>query len=327
MTNSSNDGVTKDEQGMRISAVSRITGIPTDTLRAWERRYELVSPGRSGSAGRVYSRDDVHKLGLIKQLVDRGHAISNVAACSVEELNDLLALHGINSGKAESVDRPLRLLACGEVLSVTMKHDAVADPRIEVSGLYSSASSAAAAIDRGDADVLVLEYASLHKDTVNEIVDYYRRSRASSCVVIYAYSSSAILARLEKQGFLLRRAPLKTAALVESVLSSYEVNIDSPGAPGELLDLQNEPPRVSFSNEDLALLSSTESPIKCECPQHLADLILNLNRFELYSADCENRNEEDAALHNELYRVSGHARGILEKALHKVVEAEGLTLA
>ena len=326
MTNSNDEAVTKDEQGMRISAVSRITGIPTDTLRAWERRYELVSPGRSGSAGRVYSRDDVQKLSLIKQLVDRGHAISNVASCSVEELNDLLALHGINSGKSETVDRPLRLLACGEVLSVTMKHDAVADPRVETIGLFSSASSAAETIDSGDADVLALEYASLHKDTVNEIVDCFRRSRASRCVVIYAYSSSSILARLEKQGFILRRAPLKTAALVEAILSNYEVSIDSQNAAGELLDIQNEPPRVSFSNEDLALLSSTESPIKCECPQHLADLILNLNRFELYSADCENRNEEDAALHNELYRVSGHARGILEKALHKVIETEGLTL-
>ena len=39
----------------KIGAVSKITGIGTETLRAWERRYEAVVPGRSESGDRVYS--------------------------------------------------------------------------------------------------------------------------------------------------------------------------------------------------------------------------------------------------------------------------------
>ena len=44
-----------------IRAVSRLTGISVDTLRAWERRYEAVVPGR-GQRGRSYSDADVARL-------------------------------------------------------------------------------------------------------------------------------------------------------------------------------------------------------------------------------------------------------------------------
>ena len=50
----------------KIGAVSKITGIGTETLRAWERRYQAVVPGRSESGDRVYSSDDLNKLFLLK---------------------------------------------------------------------------------------------------------------------------------------------------------------------------------------------------------------------------------------------------------------------
>ena len=37
----------KHESNYRIGAVSRLTGIPPDTLRVWERRYDLITPMRS----------------------------------------------------------------------------------------------------------------------------------------------------------------------------------------------------------------------------------------------------------------------------------------
>ena len=54
-----------------IRAVARMTGISVDTLRAWERRYEAVSPARN-DRGRLYSDDDVARLQKLGELVKRG---------------------------------------------------------------------------------------------------------------------------------------------------------------------------------------------------------------------------------------------------------------
>jgi DNA-binding transcriptional MerR regulator len=73
-----------------IRAVSRLTGISVDTLRAWERRYEAVAPAR-GQRGRSYSESDVARLQRLGLLVRRGHAIGTIAALSDKALNQLVA--------------------------------------------------------------------------------------------------------------------------------------------------------------------------------------------------------------------------------------------
>jgi hypothetical protein len=66
--------------------------------------------------------------------------------------------------------------------------------------------------------------------------------------------------------------------------------------------------------------------IKCECPHHLVDLIMSLSAFEAYSAACESRSREDAALHAKLHAVTAHVRSLLEQALAEVVAVEGIEL-
>ena len=41
--------------GYRIKTVASLTGVPRNTLLAWERRYKFVSPVRSGNHYRLYS--------------------------------------------------------------------------------------------------------------------------------------------------------------------------------------------------------------------------------------------------------------------------------
>lgn len=82
-----------------IRAVSKLTGIPIDTLRAWERRYHAVTPSRD-ARGRVYSDADVTRLRLMNSVVLGGHAIGRVAGLSDAELRHL-------AGKgAERVGQP-----------------------------------------------------------------------------------------------------------------------------------------------------------------------------------------------------------------------------
>jgi DNA-binding transcriptional MerR regulator/methylmalonyl-CoA mutase cobalamin-binding subunit len=85
-----------------IRAVSRLTGLSLDTLRAWERRYKVVIPERT-DRGRLYSDAEIQRLMLLRDAVGRGHAIGQVAALSDAELREL----GKRSAEVELAHPPL----------------------------------------------------------------------------------------------------------------------------------------------------------------------------------------------------------------------------
>lgn len=76
-----------------IRAVSRLTGIGIDTLRAWERRYGAVTPARE-DRGRMYTDEDIARLRLLRDAVEHGHSIGRVAGLGDAELRDLAAAAG-----------------------------------------------------------------------------------------------------------------------------------------------------------------------------------------------------------------------------------------
>lgn len=55
-----------------VKHVSRMTGIPADTLRMWERRYGVVEPTRSGGGYRMYDETSVRRLAAMHALVVAG---------------------------------------------------------------------------------------------------------------------------------------------------------------------------------------------------------------------------------------------------------------
>ena len=71
-----------------IAAVSKLTGIGLDTLRAWERRYNAVTPVRAGR-GRVYTESDVNRLRLLRQAVEHGHPIGQAVLLTNSQLFQL----------------------------------------------------------------------------------------------------------------------------------------------------------------------------------------------------------------------------------------------
>lgn len=62
-----------------IRVVAELTGINPVTIRAWERRYELVRPTRTPGGHRLYSRLDVERLREAAALVAEGIAIGRAA--------------------------------------------------------------------------------------------------------------------------------------------------------------------------------------------------------------------------------------------------------
>lgn len=75
-----------------IGVVARRTGLSKDVLRVWESRYGVVEPARSDSGRRLYTEEDVERLGLLKAATSVGWSISEVAGRPVEELRELAEL-------------------------------------------------------------------------------------------------------------------------------------------------------------------------------------------------------------------------------------------
>lgn len=68
-----------DSPRYRIQAVSDMTSIPAPTLRAWERRYGVPTPGRTGKGYRLYSPRDVELVTRMRDLCDSGMSASDAA--------------------------------------------------------------------------------------------------------------------------------------------------------------------------------------------------------------------------------------------------------
>ncbi|GIW08274.1 MAG: hypothetical protein KatS3mg060_3079 [Dehalococcoidia bacterium] len=62
---------------LTMGAVVKRTGIPADTIRAWERRYGIPRPQRTASGRRLYSEAD---LDVLRRLRDRETGAAQVAA-------------------------------------------------------------------------------------------------------------------------------------------------------------------------------------------------------------------------------------------------------
>ncbi|WP_106475568.1 MerR family transcriptional regulator [Phytohalomonas tamaricis] len=62
-----------------IREVSRLTGVNSVTLRAWERRYGLIQPRRTPKGHRLYARGDIERVQRILQWLNRGVSVSQVS--------------------------------------------------------------------------------------------------------------------------------------------------------------------------------------------------------------------------------------------------------
>ncbi len=74
----------------------------------------------------------------------------------------------------------------------------------------------------------------------------------------------------------------------------------------------------------LATVAELPSTVRCECPNHLAELLNKLNAFEQYSLECESADAADASIHSLLYAAASNCRALLEHALQRVLAHEGI---
>ena len=91
-----------ETSGYQIKTVSRLTGIPKNTLIAWERRYDLVAPVRLKNGYRIYSSQDLLIINRVKSLLEQGFKISEAALLvQNEDMEKSDALSGEASNEEE----------------------------------------------------------------------------------------------------------------------------------------------------------------------------------------------------------------------------------
>ena len=69
----------------RIKEFAGIVGVPEATLRAWERRYELLQPERTSGGFRLYSRADERRIRSMQAHMARGIAAAEAAGLALSE--------------------------------------------------------------------------------------------------------------------------------------------------------------------------------------------------------------------------------------------------
>jgi DNA-binding transcriptional MerR regulator len=320
MTTSIND----THGAYRIGAVARLTGISPDTLRIWERRYEIVEPQRTPKGGRLYSQQDVTRLTMIKTLVDQGYAISTVANLSVDELNRRLNsaqpanLPPMGSGQHE-------VCVIGQAISVRACNTEGMPEGLELAGTYTDLESFLE--DETECDTLVIELPFLDRGIARELNSPELRKRAHRILVIYAFSPSNIVSQLQRFGLHTLRAPVALEHIWQQCQLSQARQVDWRPPEWDPTVASSEPiPPKRFSREQLVRLSQVTTSLECECPHHMSGVIEQLAAFEDYSAGCEVNTKQDAALHGYLHQMTARARWLMEVALEKLAEVENIPI-
>lgn len=309
--------------GFPIGVVCRMIGIAQETLRAWERRYALVTPSRAGGRNRLYSQEDVRRITLVKALVDAGHSIGSVAGLDEEQLE---SLQRATTGPAPE-PRKLAHVVAAEVPAAG--HVAIVGRALatRLGGTAEQpALSGAAVVDslaefgpgRLRADVLVMEMPTVHADAGAGLANALATAGARAAVVVYEFGTRAAVAALEARGAICLKGPADPIAIERACTAARA----SLGASVSVA--ADTAPASRFSPEQLAKIVARAPTIACECPRHLASLIGSLTAFERYSGECENRSPADAHIHRELQRVAGAARAMIEESLEKVLIFEGV---
>ena len=314
----------------KIGAVSSLSGVPTPTLRIWEARYQCFSPLKTASRHRLYSDDDVLKATLMKRLTEQGHSVSRIAQSSLQELNQLLQQHQGLGTQASAVNRstPFATVAIvGLPLASRVESkkftEQLGPTQLRITDIFGTPEEMLQAQLQEQPELLLIQCHSLHAGVQVEIRRLADKSQASHVIVLYSFGQAPVIESLKHWGMIVRREPLPETELSELLLATLRVDLPTITSQGTLHAAI--PPR---KYDDMALLRVTgiSTQVLCECPQHVAELITQLARFEQYSLDCLNKSTEDARIHAQLSAISGTARAMFEDALEMVAQHEGIDL-
>jgi len=337
----------------RSSAVARLAGMPVSTLRIWEQRYQAVGPSTSSTGHRLYSTADVERVMLLRQLTAHGHAIGSLATLDTEQLLKLpLSQPASESPGVLAVpprQSPLRVVVVGQALALRLQRPVVFRDFAhlpQVVAVFNSLGDAAkASPTTAPVDLLLWQAAGLQEGMLPELKAAQAAWKPAMLAVAYRFAGASARGALAGAGAVLTREPADDEALgawlysLDAALGGEEdrpkrgpalggatTGATDPWLPDALAFGGRAAPARRFNDATLTEFAGLSSGIACECPSHVAELLIQIASFEAYSADCKNRSPADAELHAYLHRVAGAARVLFEAALERVAVTEGWAL-
>ena len=291
----------------RIGAVSKLTGVTVECLRAWERRYGMRPAEKAGKT-RFYSEAQIHRLTQIKRLIDQGHPISQLIKLSDADLAHRL---GQYSSSPTLSSRRLKVGLAGT--AVLLAEERFADnTRLEILDRWASVEAFDGARlqpkslqERPKLDVIVLEMPSLDI----HIIDKYSKSIDERVVVVYHFGTTNDLHIATERGLDVVPWPSTWQQIEEACLRSGRRSSTTAAT------------QRRFSEEQLFHFATNTSIESCACPRDLVQLITQINAYAIHAERCGT--VDTAANHFEIALEANAARACLENALSVIVEVDG----
>ena len=314
----------------RSGIAARLSGIPVQTLRVWERRYQLTEAKLPGRHQRLYSHKDVERLALIKQLVDLGQPIGSLASLDLSSLQALQSAMGglqAGSGLAETRDpeSPVRVGLVGTLLErIRLPADSAANPeRKAIRAVSLEAMRPHQQPEMQPVDAALIEIPNLLDESTETVVTFHNENPATHLLVFYRFAPSAMVRRLRSRGISVMRMPADETELSEACDRFIKQKFPTM-PPKTTASVNYEPKTQKYSIETLLTLSRIETTVFCECPRQLAQLLLSISSFEEYSAHCASRDSQDALMHRRLQSDAAAVRSLLEESLARLLSYEGI---
>ena len=276
----------------RIGAVSKLTDISAERLRAWERRYNLQPAHRSGKT-RFYDSGQVEHLQKIKVLLDRGQAISQLIRLTAEELDTRLSVKPGRGGATR-----VGLVGTSLILAERDQEQS----RLNVLGRWASLESFETCTDVLPAlDVLLVQLPGIDTQQIQRVRSIVPNTRL---VCAYRYAQDRDAETAAELGLALLQWPAPWSDVEYACLS------DAMASGGD-----NRTELRRFTEDELLQIAMTpESQVGCGCARGLVELITELDAFSVHASRCA-----DGETGHPGATAAEHARIRLEEALEVFV--------
>lgn len=267
-----------------MAETSRRLNISTATLRKWASRYGIDATLRSQGGHRLYTEQDLERLQFINDLKNRGWNLSDLAQHDIDTLRQL------NPATQADDEIPGSVCFCG--------------PRV-VKDFASWFPDRARILDEAEVNlasgVLVWEVGSLSDQHVARAQRLHQSG--VPVLMVHHYALSRRVHQLESAGITTCSGPLSWNTLMHW--------------------LMQQSPQSRYTDDDLQRLVAELPDIPCECPRHLAELLIKLRDFAVYCQQCSLDSPAQADLHQRLYHWTQASQRPLETALEAVLIHEG----
>ena len=234
------------ERTYRIHIAAEFSGVRVELIRAWERRYGVLSPQRTPSGYRVYTDRDVALLRRLKQLTEEGVSISEAAKMLPQLLAGLkphqivrLGLSHVPEGRQIFPDLTVRenlLLGAyqrrddvrGDVARCHQLFPILKERETQKAGTLSGGEQQMLAIGRalmGRPRLLLLDEPSLGLAPliVRRIFDIIREINAEGTTIFLVEQNAHLALKIAHRAYVLQTGQIVMADSAAALLANPEV--------------------------------------------------------------------------------------------------------